>query len=276
MEYIELRNQVQVPAVGYGTYKVSNDLVTDLVVEALKIGYRHIDTATFYQNESGIGQAIKASGVPRSELFITSKVWMDDLGYDKTKRAFEQSLQQLGLDYLDMYLIHWPRKGHLESWRAIEELYEQGKVRAIGVSNYSQQFLEELLAIAKYRPMVNQIELHPRLTQPALCRYCQEKEIRIEAWAPLMRGQIVTEPLLESLAKQYQKSAAAIVLRWHLQRGRIIFPKTLNFERLRQNFELFDFSLSPTDCDRIDALNQDDRTGFTPEYMYQHGYTRGK
>ncbi|WP_274308978.1 aldo/keto reductase [Solibacillus daqui] len=266
-----LNNGVKMPWFGIGVFKVENgpELV-NAVKFAIKHGYRSIDTAAIYDNEESVGQAIhaglKETGISREELFITSKVWNADLGYESTIDAYETSLKKLGLDYLDLYLIHWPVEGkYKEAWRALETLYKQGKVKAIGVSNFQIHHLEELMKDAEIKPMVNQVEYHPRLTQKSLQSYCKKQGIQLEAWSPLMQGQLLDNSVLLEIANQYNKSIAQIILRWDLQNGVVTIPKSTKEHRIVENSDIFDFELSKEDMERIDQLNQDHRVGPDPD-----------
>ncbi|WP_078578873.1 aldo/keto reductase [Salipaludibacillus agaradhaerens] len=262
-----LNNGVEMPWVGLGVYKVTEgDEVKAAVKSALKIGYRSIDTASFYGNEEGVGQAIAESGIPREEIFVTSKVWNDEQGYDETLEAFERSRQRLGLNVLDLYLIHWPvAHTYKETWCALERLYTEGKVRAIGVSNFLKHHLEELLDEARIIPAVNQIEYHPWLTQPELHRYCHDKGIQPEAWSPLARGKKFDDPILSELAEKYDKTPAQILLRWDLQQGVVTIPKSVKESRIKENANLFDFQLSEEDMVLLNTCNCELRFGKNPE-----------
>ena len=264
-----LHNGVKMPWVGLGVFKVTEgEEVVQSVKAAIKNGYISIDTAAIYKNEEGVGQAIKESGVPREELFITSKVWNSDQGYESTLAAFETSLNKLGLDYLDLYLIHWPGKNkYKETWKALEKLYKDGRVRAIGVSNFLVHHLEDLISTAEIKPMVNQVEFHPHLTQKELLAYCKKEGIQMEAWSPLKQGQLLNEPVLEDLAHKYNKSVAQVILRWDLQHGVVTIPKSIKEHRIIENADIFDFELSAEDMDKIDGLNQDSRAGSHPDTM---------
>lgn len=263
----KLSNGVEMPWFGLGVYKVEEgDQVVNSVKWAIEAGYRSIDTAALYQNEEGVGQAIKESGVPREELFITTKVWNSDQGYDTTLQAFEKSLSKLGLDYVDLYLVHWPVKGkYKDTWRALEKLHEDGKVRAIGVSNFQIHHLEDLLADAKVRPVVNQVELHPLLSQVELRNYCKEQGIQIEAWAPLAQGRLLDNPTLQAIADKHGKSIAQVLLRWDIQSGIVTIPKSIKKERIVQNADIYDFELSAEEMKQIDDLNEDRRFGADPD-----------
>ncbi len=263
----KLSNGVEMPWFGLGVYKVEEgDQVVNSVKWAIEASYRSIDTAALYQNEEGVGQAIKESGVPREELFITTKVWNSDQGYDTTLQAFEKSLSKLGLDYVDLYLVHWPVKGkYKDTWRALEKLHEDGKVRAIGVSNFQIHHLEDLLADAKVRPVVNQVELHPLLSQVELRNYCKEQGIQIEAWAPLAQGRLLDNPTLQAIADKHGKSIAQVLLRWDIQSGIVTIPKSIKKERIVQNADIYDFELSVEEMKQIDDLNEDRRFGADPD-----------
>jgi diketogulonate reductase-like aldo/keto reductase len=264
-----LHNGVKMPWFGLGVFKVKEGSeVIESVRAALKHGYRAIDTAAVYQNEEGVGKAIKESGVPREEIFITSKVWNSDQGYESTLQAYETSLKKLGLDYLDLYLIHWPGKNKFkETWKALEKLYKDGRVRAIGVSNFKIHHLEELLKDCEIKPMVNQVEFHPHLTQKDLLAYCQKEGIQLEAWSPLKQGQLVNDPVLTEIGKKYGKSAVQVILRWDLQNKVVTIPKSIKEQRIIDNANIFDFELSAEDMETIDGLNKDERVGSDPDVM---------
>ncbi|MGE6631879.1 aldo/keto reductase [Bacillus sp. NPDC077027] len=264
---VTLANGVKMPKLGFGVWQVKDgDEVVRVVNEALEAGYRSIDTAASYQNEEGVGQAVKQSGIPREDLFITTKVRNPDQGYESTLEAFETSMNKLGLDVLNLYLIHWPVEGkYKETWKALEKLYRDGRVRAIGVCNFHQHHLEDLLADAEIAPMVNQIELHPKLTQEPLREYCKEKGIHVEAWSPLGNGQLLNHPVLQDIAKKHGKSVAQVILRWDLQHDLITIPKSVTKSRIIENTQIFDFSLSTQDMSVIDQLNEDERTGPDPD-----------
>ncbi|WP_425335408.1 aldo/keto reductase [Salipaludibacillus daqingensis] len=261
-----LHNGVHMPWVGLGVYKVDKgDEVVQAVDAALKAGYRSIDTAAFYDNEEGVGQAIAESGVPRDDIFLTSKVWNDRHGYEETLAAFEESRKKLGVDVIDLYLIHWPVTGkHKETWRALETLYEEGKVRAIGVSNYLVRHLNELLKDAKIVPMVNQVEYHPWLQQPELHHFCKENNIQLEAWSPLTRGRKFDDPLLVKLSEKYGKSPAQILIRWDLQKQVVTIPKSVTPERIRANIDVFDFTLTGEEMTELNNYDVEERFGSDP------------
>lgn len=262
-----LHNGVKMPIMGLGVWKVDNgEEASNAVKWALQAGYRMIDTAAAYKNEEGVGHGIKASGVAREEIFVTTKVWNSDQGYEKTLKAYDDSLQRLNLDYVDLYLIHWPVAGQfVDTWRAMEQLYKEGRVRAIGVCNFHQHHLEELMKTAEIKPMVNQIELHPQLTQEPLRSYCREQEIEVEAWSPLGQGKLLQDPVLVGIGERYQKTAAQVILRWDIQKQVITIPKSVNHDRILQNADVFDFELSSEELAKIDALNKNARFGADPD-----------
>lgn len=266
-----LHNGVKMPWFGLGVFKVEEgpELV-NAVKTAIKHGYRSVDTAAIYGNEVGVGQGIregiKEAGISREDLFVTSKVWNTDLGYESTIKAYEASLNRLGLEYLDLYLIHWPVEGkYKDAWRALETLYKEGRVKAIGVSNFQIHHLEDLLKDAEIKPMVNQVEYHPRLTQKELQSFCHENGIQLEAWSPLMQGQLLDNEVLQEIADKHHKSVAQIILRWDLQNGVVTIPKTTKEHRIVENATVFDFQLTEEDMKRIDDLNQNDRVGPDPD-----------
>ncbi|MED5075781.1 aldo/keto reductase [Geobacillus stearothermophilus] len=262
-----LHNGVKMPWVGLGVYKVKEgEEVKSTVRTALEIGYRHIDTAAFYENEEGVGQAIRESGIPREQVFVTTKVWNTDQGYETTLKAFDASLKKLGFDYVDLYLVHWPVKGkYKETYKALEKLYKDGYVRAIGVSNFQIHHLQDVLADCEIKPMVNQVEYHPRLTQKELLTFCRENGIQLEAWSPLMRGEILSEPTIVEIGKKYGKTPAQVVLRWGLQHGVVTIPKSVTPARIKENADIFDFSLTDEEMKQIDALNLNKRVGPDPD-----------
>ncbi|MEQ2529532.1 aldo/keto reductase [Robertmurraya yapensis] len=266
-----LSNGVKMPWLGIGVFKVEEgpELV-NAVKFAIKNGYRSVDTAAIYGNEEGVGQAIREGlaeiGLSREELFVTSKVWNADLGYEATIAAYETSLAKLGLDYLDLYLIHWPVEGKFkDAWRALETLYKAGKIKAIGVSNFQIHHLEELMKDAEIKPMINQVEYHPRLTQKELQAFCQDNGIQLEAWSPLMQGQLLDNQVIQEIAQKYGKSVAQIIIRWDLQNGVITIPKSTKEHRIIENSSVFDFELSNEDMERINELNQNLRVGPDPD-----------
>ncbi|WP_067935458.1 aldo/keto reductase [Alicyclobacillus kakegawensis] len=261
-----LHNGVQMPWFGLGVWQAKDgEEVEQAVKAALRHGYRHVDTAAVYGNETGVGKAIRESGVAREEVFVTTKVWNSDQGYDSTLRAFEASRQRLGFEYVDLYLIHWPVKGkYKDTWKALEKLYQDGVVRAIGVSNFQIHHLEDLMADSQIVPMVNQVEYHPLLTQKELHAFCKQHNIQLEAWSPLMQGNL-NQPLLADLAHKYGKTPAQIVLRWDLQNEVVTIPKSVHENRIVENAGVFDFELSAEDMQKIDGLNQNHRFGADPD-----------
>jgi len=265
-ETTTLNNGVAMPWFGLGVYKTQEGPeVEQAVAAALEAGYRLIDTAALYGNEKGVGNAIRASGIRREDIFVTTKVWNSDQGYDETLRAFEASLSRLGFDYVDLYLVHWPVKGkYKDTWRALERLYKEGYARAIGVSNFHIHHLEDLLSSCEVKPAVNQVECHPLLTQEELRKYCRDQHIAFQAWSPIMKGQLDL-PVITELAAKYGKTPAQIVLRWDLQNDILTIPKSVRPERIRENANIFDFELSAEDMARIDGLNRNSRFGADPD-----------
>lgn len=264
----KLNNGVAMPWLGLGVWKAKDgEEVHRAVNTAIEVGYRSIDTAAIYENEAGVGKAIKDSGIERDQLFITTKLWNTEQGYESTLRAFDASMKKLGLDYLDLYLIHWPGKGEkfADTWKAFEKLYKEGYIRAIGVSNFHVHHLDKLLETVEVVPAVNQVEFHPRLAQVELRNYCKQKGIQLEAWSPLMQGKLLDNPILKEIADKYGKSTSQVILRWDLQSEVVTIPKSVTPERIRQNADLFDFELSKEDMDRINGLNKDERTGPDPD-----------
>lgn len=258
-----INNGVQMPYFGLGVFQ-SED-TTNSVLTALDCGYRHIDTASVYNNEKEVGNAIRQHDIDREEIFVVSKVWNSDQGFDSTIKAYHDSLKRLNMDYLDLYLIHWPVKNKfIETWKALEYLYQEGLVKSIGVSNFLKTHLDDLLPTCSIVPMVNQMEFHPYLVQQELVDYCNQKGIQYEAWSPLMRGKILDIELLKNLSKKYNKSIVQIVLRWNLQKGVVTIPKSSNPDRIKSNADIFDFELSPEDMNLIDALNRNLRIGPDP------------
>lgn len=269
-----LNNGVKIPCVAFGTFKTAQENNKEVLSTAIETGYRYFDTASFYGTETYLGEAIRDSGIPRGEFFLTSKMWKDEMGYESTKKAFRLSLERLGTDYLDLYLIHWPlpsadfqewRQLDLETWRALEELYEEGRVRAIGLSNFLPHHIENILEHCKVRPMVNQIEFHPGYSQEAAVRYCQEQGIQVQAWSPLGRMRISEEPLILELADKYQVSASQICLRYAIERNVIPLPKSSSPERMKQNQDLFSFKISKEDMYRLETLPQIGWSGEHPD-----------
>jgi diketogulonate reductase-like aldo/keto reductase len=255
------------PYFGLGVFKVQDgDEVQQAVKYALSAGYKHIDTASLYGNERGVGQAMRESGIPRKEIFVTSKIWNADQGYTNTLRAFDVSMKLLGFEYLDLYLVHWPVKGkYIDTWKALEQIYAEGRVRAIGVSNFLRHHLDDLLAHCKVLPMVNQMEFHPRLVQQELIDFCSSHSIQYEAWGPLMQGKIFNIKELHTLAAKYKKDIAQLVLRWNLQKGIVTIPKSIHHERIISNTQIFDFEISPEDMEAINRLDKNERVGADPD-----------
>lgn len=265
-DVVTLANGVKMPWLGLGVYKMTSQEAERAVHDAIEVGYRSVDTAAFYGNEEGVGKAIREAKIPRDELFVTTKLWNDDHGYEAALRAFDHSQEKLGLDVIDLYLIHWPVTGrYKETWRALEKLYREGRVRAIGVSNFHSHHLEDVMATSDIAPMVNQVEYHPYLSQNKLRAFCEAEGIRLEAWSPLTRGRIFDHPVLVELASKYDKTPAQIILRWDLQHGVVTIPKTIRQTRMRENADLFDFSLTGEDMAKLDQLNQNQRFGPDPD-----------
>lgn len=264
-----LNNGYPMPKIGLGVYKVSDEEMETAIQAAIDDGYRAFDTAYFYKNEEALGKALKNSGVPREDLFITTKLWNDHQGYDRTLEYFNRSLDNLGLDYIDLYLIHWPCENdqlYIETYKALEKLYEEGKVKAIGVCNFKVHHLETLMRETNIVPQVNQIEVHPYFNQQDVQDYCDKYDIVVTAWMPLMRNRgLLEDPTITKLAKQYDKTPAQIVLRWHIAHNRIVIPKSKTPSRIRENHNIFDFNLELTEIAEIDSLNRNARQGKDPD-----------
>lgn len=270
-DYVILNNGVKMPLLGFGTYNVEDlDKLNNAIKESIKIGYRHIDTASFYRNEEVIGCALKESDVSRNEIFLADKVWNTEQGYEKTLKAFKKSIKKLKTDYLDLYLIHWPQSLNKETWKALEKLYKEGYIRAIGVSNFTINHLKELIENAEIIPAVNQIEFHPRLIQKDLMEYCKEYNIQLEAWSPLMRGLVFKIPFLQKLSQKYERTISQIVLRWDLQMGVATIPKSTTYARIKENADIFSFEISKEDISEIEKLNDGFRIGMNPNEVYEH------
>lgn len=270
MTFLKLNNDVEMPQLGLGVYKVPSEDIDRSVKHALEVGYRAIDTATFYENEEAIGKVLNETKTNREDIFITTKVWNSDQGYDNTIKAFHESLKKLGVDYIDLYLIHWPCPDidlYVETYKALEKLYADGLVKAIGVSNFNIEHLERLLKECTVVPTVNQVECHPYLQQKELKTFCEKHNIKVEAWAPLARGEVFTEEIIKNLANKYNKTPAQVVLRWHIQEGTIVIPKSVTPSRISENFDIFDFELSRDDMNDIAKLNQGKRLGREPNDM---------
>lgn len=269
---VELNNGIKMPQFGLGVYQAEAGEEVELAVKtALEAGYRHIDTAMIYRNEESVGKVIAESGIPRDELFITTKLWNDDQGYETSLAAIDASLKRLGLDYVDLYLMHWPvpSKGLFkETWRAMEQLYKDGKTLAIGVSNFKPSHLKELLEDAEVVPAVNQIELHPMLAQHETRNFCKENGIWVESWSPIMRGgELLDNPVIKEIADAHGKEPAQAILRWHIQSELIVIPKSVTPSRIKSNMEIFDFELSDEEMKRIDELDAGKRIGPDPDSM---------
>lgn len=273
---IPLSNGTSIPCLGFGTWKTPAEEAARSVAEALRVGYRHIDTATAYGNEGGVGQAISESGIPREEIFLTSKLWNPHQGYQSTLDAFARTLEALRTDYLDLYLIHWPHdpkyfdnweEMNLETWRAFEELYESGAIKAIGVSNFRPRHLENIMKHAKIMPMVDQVEIHPGMPQDELIAFCREHNMVVEGWSPLSTGRIFSVPEVQEIAQKYGKSIAQVCLRWSVQRGVIPLPKSVTPARILENSQVFDFELEEADMQRISALTDCGWSGLDPDNL---------
>ncbi|HFQ1614952.1 TPA: aldo/keto reductase [Staphylococcus aureus] len=264
-----LNNGYPMPSVGLGVYKISDEDMTKVVNAAIDAGYRAFDTAYFYDNEASLGRALKDNGVDREDLFITTKLWNDYQSYEKTFEYFNKSIENLQTDYLDLFLIHWPCEADglfLETYKAMEELYEQGKVKAIGVCNFNVHHLEKLMAQSSIKPMVNQIEVHPYFNQQELQEFCDRHDIKVTAWMPLMRNRgLLDDPVIVKIAEKYHKTPAQVVLRWHLAHNRIIIPKSQTPKRIQENIDILDFNLELTEVAEIDALNRNARQGKNPD-----------
>lgn len=265
---VPLRGDVEIPQLGFGVFQVPPEDTAEVTTRALLAGYRHIDTAKAYGNEAGVGQAIHAAGLDRSEVFVTTKCWNDDQGHQKAKQAFKRSLDQLEMDYVDLYLIHWPvpsQDNYVETWKAFVELQQEGLVRAIGVSNFHAPHLTRIEAETGVQPAVNQIELHPYLQQAGLRREHADRGIVTEAWSPLAQGLVLDDPAITALAEAHGKTPGQVVLRWHLQLGNVVIPKSVTPERIGENFDVFDFELTPEQMASIEALDRGERTGPDPD-----------
>ncbi|USK93279.1 aldo/keto reductase [Rossellomorea marisflavi] len=268
---ITLNNGVQMPEIGYGVFRVEEGKDLEKAVEtAIRIGYRSIDTAAIYQNEKSVGKgvqnAIDAGVVTREELFITSKVWNDGLSYDETIQAYEDTLERLGLEYLDLYLIHWPGQNkYMEPWKALEALYKEGRIKSIGVSNFQVSHLEHLLETAEVKPVINQIEFHPKLVQEEVRAFCEKHDIQVEAWSPLMNAELLNHETVNEIAESLGKSAAQVILRWDLQHGVVTIPKSMTESRIKENIDIYDFELTEEQVKTLDALDEHKRIGPDPD-----------
>ncbi|RRJ62516.1 aldo/keto reductase [Paenibacillus oralis] len=272
MDFVTLNNGVKMPQLGFGVWQVKDEEATAAVAKALEVGYTSIDTAMIYRNEVGVGKAIKQSSVPRENLFITTKVWNADQGYDNTLRAFDESLERLGLDYIDLYLIHWPTPKfdqYVDTYKALEKLYRDGRTKAIGVCNFEIEHLERLLNETEIKPVLNQVECHPHLTQNELKAFCAKHDIFVEAWSPLEQGgDVLKDPVVKSIGEAHGKSPAQVVLRWHLQNNTIVIPKSVTPARIEENFNVFDFKLADSEMEQISKLNINRRKGSNPNEMH--------
>ncbi len=271
MDFVTLNNGLRMPQLGYGVWQVPNEEATPAVKQALNAGYRSIDTATIYGNESGVGKALAASDISREDLFITTKVWNADQGYDNTLKAFDTSLEKLGLDYVDLYLIHWPTPmydTYVETYKALEKLYKDGRTKAIGVCNFDIDHLQRILDECTVTPVVNQVECHPYLQQKELKKFCEEHDILLEAYSPLMNGQtVLQDEIIKKIAIQYDKTPAQVILRWHLQSNSIVIPKTVTPSRMEENMNVFEFELSEADMEQIAELDRNERINSVPSEM---------
>lgn len=265
---LQLSDGREIPQFGLGLYKVADAAAAGLVEGAIDLGYRHVDTAALYDNERGVGEGMRASGVPREELFVTTKVWNDRHGFDETRRAFDESLEKLGLDYVDLYLIHWPapqQDKYVEAWDALLKLREEGLTRSIGVSNFEPHHIDRLVQHSSVLPVINQVELHPWLQQEGVRGYNTSLGILTESWSPLARGRVLRDEAIVALAHKHGKTPAQVVLRWHVQEGLIVIPKSNSLERVRENADIFDFQLDAQDMAAIDRLDDEIRTGLHPD-----------
>ncbi|WP_252313107.1 aldo/keto reductase [Sinobaca sp. H24] len=271
MQHVTLNNKLKMPQLGFGVWQVEDDEAASAVEKAIQTGYRSIDTAMIYKNENGVGRGIKNSGINREDLFITTKVWNADQGYDNTIRAFDESLERLGMDYVDLYLIHWPTPefdDYVDTYKAMEKLYNDGKVKAIGVCNFDVDHLQRILDECNVKPVLNQIECHPYLAQKEVKEFCAKHDIFVEAWSPLMQGgDVLKDEVVQSIAKEHSKTPAQVVLRWHLQNNTIVIPKSVTPSRIEENFDVFDFELSSEEMQKINELDRGERKGPQPSEM---------
>lgn len=272
MNFVTLNNGVKMPQLGFGVWQVEDNQATTAVAKALEVGYTSIDTAMIYKNEEGVGKAIKETSVPRENLFITTKVWNSDQGYENALKAFDESLARLGLDYVDLYLIHWPTPKfdqYVDTYKALEKLYHDGRVKAIGVCNFEIEHLERLLNECEVKPVLNQVECHPYLSQKELKDFCAKHDIFVEAWSPLEQGgEVLKDEVIIKIAEAHGKSPAQVVLRWHLQNNTIVIPKSVTPSRIEENFNVFDFELTADEMQQIHQLNRNRRRGSHPNDMH--------
>ena len=264
---VTFNNGLTMPMFGLGTFKTPPGETTENSVRsALEAGYRKVDTASFYDNEEGVGNGIKASGVPRDEIFVTTKIWTTEMGFENTLKAFDRSRKKLGIDILDLYLIHWPEKDtFMETWKAMEKLYAEGKVRAIGLSNFEPHHIDKLKNEAEVQPVLNQVELHPYLNQEAVREYCNKNDIVVEAWSPISKGKVLEDPVIKEIAEAHGKSPVHVTLRWEHQHGVVVIPKSVHKERIEENMKIFDFALSQDEMRKMDQLDNDGRLGPHPD-----------
>ncbi|MCR6110332.1 aldo/keto reductase [Bacillus sp. A301a_S52] len=271
MRNVTLNNGLSMPQLGFGVWQVNNDEAASVVLKAIETGYRSIDTAMIYKNEIGVGQGIKDSLIPREDLFITTKVWNADQGYETTLKAFDASLERLNLDYIDLYLIHWPTPQfdqYVDTYKALEKLYHEDRVKAIGVCNFDHDHLQRLFDECNILPAVNQVECHPFLAQNELKTFCKKHNIYIEAWSPLMQGgEVLNHPVVQGIARDHHKTGAQVIIRWHLQNDSIVIPKSVTPSRIEENFNVFDFELTDDEIELINNLDRGLRKGAKPSEM---------